>query len=113
MAASVRIVVADPLQRAIHNLVGSHRKLPIVGIDAQTHHQVAELLRLEGRLHILRLVRLGVAKIGRTKKHCGSSSFRFNQSLSGVEFELGQRERDFAKVRMSVGVVANFMSLVN
>ena len=91
LSSRIRIIVADALESAIHNLISRHRQFPIIRVNAHAHHQVAKFLGLISRFHFLRLVRFGITKIGWTKEDRGPSRLRFNQTLSGIEFEIRYR----------------------
>src|ERR1051325_4487795 len=97
---------------AIYNVVSFNWQLPIIGIDANTDHDVAEFLREDCRLNFLRLIGLCVSKVRRTKQNCGAADNRFDQSLSCIQLEFCDSQRYFTEVRMRKSVIPEFVPVI-
>ncbi len=67
LAACFGIRIHRAIDRPLDDLIRCDWKLPVVRIDTHADHDVAEILRDERRLDLLRLVSLRVAEVRRTK----------------------------------------------
>src|SRR5260370_7069673 len=76
LATRLGIVVHGFVDGALDDFVGSNPWLPVAGIDAQTDHDVAELLCPNRRLDFLRRIGFGVSEIWRVEKNRGYAAGR-------------------------------------
>ena len=79
----------------------------------QSDDQVAALLRDLRRHQLIERRRLGVAEVRRAEERRAPSEHRFEESLRGVELELGALVAREREIRMQERVVPDQMSFVH
>src|SRR6185295_10532937 len=107
------VCVQRAIDGAIYNVVSFNWQLPIIRVDANADHYVTKFLSENCRLNFLRLIGLCVSKVRWPKQNCGAANNRFDQSLSCIQLEFCDSQRDFTEVGMRKSVIPEFVPVID
>ena len=87
------------------------RFLPVIGIDLVAYADVAHVLNHLERPYLVSGIRLLIDRIGRAEKDGVDSQAAGKELLGEAQLDLHVAQRNVADVRMSEGVIPDFMPL--
>ena len=88
-------------------------QFPIIGIEMKAYRNIPEILSLDSGLDLVRGSWFSISKIGRTEQAGRVSGQRFDQTLSGVEFDVGNGGRHLAQIGVRKRVISDLLPVGN